>query len=128
VLRCGVRILHQIVNESHGFLLDLGVPDFVVPLIASDDIVLSWLALRTIRHLSVAFGEPVRDCWERMRGKQRVFKALEKLAMCRVQIIALVVVQMFPDFDMEEMLRFKELAEQFEGYEAIKQLNDFITG
>jgi hypothetical protein len=35
---------------------------------------------------------------------------------------------MFPEFDREERLRFKELAEQFEGYEAVKQLNDFITG
>jgi hypothetical protein len=58
--------------------------------------------------------EPVRDCWERMREKQ---------------IIALVAaVHMFPEFDREERLRFKEFAEQFEGYEAVKQLNDFTTG
>jgi hypothetical protein len=114
----------QIINESHGFLLDLGVP-----LIASDDVVLSRLALRTIRQLAVTFGEPVRDCWQRMRRKQRVFETLEKPTMCRVQIIALVaVVQMFPEFDMGKRLRFKELAKQFEGYEAVKQLNDFIRG
>jgi hypothetical protein len=129
ILRCAVRIVHHIVNEKHSFLVDLGVPDLVVPLIASDDLVLSWLALRTIGQLALAFGEQVRDCWERMGGKQRVFEALEKPAMCRAQVIALVaLIQMFPQFDREERARFRELVGQFEGYEAVKQLNDFIKG
>jgi hypothetical protein len=103
------------------------IPETLVTLMSSDDAKVCWIAVRAISLLIPVFAQ-MKDIFTQENGKPKIIEILKRKVVCRALLIALVgLMRVCDDWTEEETSEVLKLIREFEGYETVKQLMDYIA-